>query len=164
MMGYVFIVVLTIASALPNKLALLSITILLAALCVSFMTDLRYGLIFDAVTFPCSLLLALIACLQGTILQTVLGGAVCAGIILTLFILSGGRGIGLGDLKLAGCIGLGLGMEHGILALGMAFIAGGLHGAILLVLRRVKMGHALKFAPYLAFGSAFAIAASWMFL
>lgn len=155
-----FGVVLAAAFDVPNELAACSIAILVAALCVSFMTDLRYGLIFDAVTIPCALLLALIACLQRDIFYAALGGAICAGILFALFVISGGRGVGLGDLKLAGCIGLGLGINHGIVALGAAFIAGGGHGLILLVAQRVKRGHALKFAPYLAFGCALAIAAS----
>ena len=71
-------------------------------------------------TYPCACCWGVLAGSRGSGLHAVLGGASCAGIILLLFVASSGRGIGFGDLKLAGCIGLGLGPEYGVIALGLA--------------------------------------------
>jgi len=149
------------ALSINNAYAAIAVGVLIAALCVSFVTDVRYGLIFDVVTIPCALFLGTFAWFEGTLVQALWGGATCAAIILLIFLMSTGRGIGLGDLKLAACIGLALGVRYGVIAVGLAFIAGGVHGTALLLTRCAKKGDALRFAPYLALGSGLAIVASW---
>jgi leader peptidase (prepilin peptidase)/N-methyltransferase len=64
-----------------------------------------------------------------------------------------GRGLGLGDAKLACCIGAALGPSDGLASLGIAFVLGGAYAGFLLVSRRGRRSDAVPFAPYLAFGT-----------
>lgn len=65
-------------------------------------------------------------------------------------------GIGGGDVKLAAVIGLALGPRLGLLALGVAFVLGGLAGAVLLAMHRVGRRDPVPFAPFLVAGTAVA--------
>ena len=63
------------------------------------------------------------------------------------------KGMGFGDVKLAGSIGLFLGLRLGVLSAFLAFISGGLVGVVLVVLRRKTLKDPLPFGPFLALGA-----------
>lgn len=130
---------------------------LVAALCVSTASDLQFGYIFDAVSLPSMAVICLWAMFSGTIAQSGAGGAACAGVMLCIYAASMGRGIGLGDVKLAICIGLALGSVAGLGALGIAFVVGGAHATLLLLTGRARLGASLRFAPHLALGACFVL-------
>ncbi|MGC8487873.1 MAG: prepilin peptidase [Clostridia bacterium] len=84
--------------------------------------------------------------LPGLILAAVVGA-----FFLVLYILLHG-GIGLGDVKLAAAMGLGLGWPLGLDALIYGLLAGGVWGAALLVSRRAGARDTIAFGPFLALG------------
>ncbi len=96
-----------------------------------------------------------------TVRGAILGGVVAGGSLFLIWWLSKGRGIGLGDVKLAGAFGLGLGWPLALLALWWASILGGLVAASLLVTRRVKFGTGTRvaFGPFLILGYVLALLA-----
>ncbi len=57
--------------------------------------------------------------------STALGGALCAGIFLVPYLAGSG---GAGDVKLACCVGLALGLENGLIALAASFFASFVYG------------------------------------
>lgn len=63
------------------------------------------------------------------------------------------KGMGFGDVKLAGSIGLFLGFRLGVLSAFLAFISGGLVGVVLVVLRKKTLKDPLPFGPFLALGA-----------
>lgn len=63
-------------------------------------------------------------------------------------------GMGGGDIKMAAMIGLYLGWRLALLALGVAFMAGGVVGACLLVAGARGRKNHLPFGPFLALGAA----------
>jgi len=71
-----------------------------------------------------------------------------------LILITRGRGMGLGDLKLAVALGIVLGWPGVILATALAFIFGGIAGGGLILLHRKKMKSFLPFGPFLAIGAA----------
>lgn len=71
-----------------------------------------------------------------------------------LYALTHGRGLGLGDAKLACCIGAATGAANGLESLGTAFVLGGTYAAYLLASKRACRKDELRFAPYLAAGLA----------
>lgn len=78
-------------------------------------------------------------------------GAVCvSGFLLILFIVSKGRAIGGGDIKLMAAAGLMLGWKNIILA----FILGCILASVIHVIRMkvTKADHVLAFGPYLSAG------------
>ena len=64
----------------------------------------------------------------------------------------------MGDVKLAGLLGLLLG-SAALPALFLGVIAGGIASAAVLVTHRRERGRAIAYAPYLCFGGAVAIVA-----
>lgn len=76
-----------------------------------------------------------------------------------IWLVSGGRLMGLGDAKLAFCIGLLLGISGGVAAVLLAFWAGAAVGVVLLLLRKraLTIKSELPFAPFLALGAALAL-------
>jgi leader peptidase (prepilin peptidase)/N-methyltransferase len=87
-----------------------------------------------------------------------IGGAVLAGLYLALWYLTGGRGLGYGDVKLAGLVGgyaawLGWGS---LVAAGFgAFLLGGAVGVVLMAAGRAGRRTALPFGPFM-------LAAAWL--
>lgn len=83
-------------------------------------------------------------------LTYVLGIAAASGILLFLFLLTKGRGMGGGDIKLMAAAGLLLGWKLVLLAL----FLGCFYGSVIHITRMklTKESHVLAFAPYLAMG------------
>jgi len=82
------------------------------------------------------------------------GAAVLAMAFFGLLIfLSRGKGMGWGDFKLVGALGLIFGWPDAILAIALGFIIGAVVGTVLLVFNKKKMKDAIPFGPFLAFGS-----------
>lgn len=95
----------------------------------------------------------------GAMLRAALGG----GILWTAYLLMAfayPRGMGMGDVKLAGVIGMALGwLGWPELAVGAfsAFLLGGVFALILAVAGRVKRGSGIPFGPWMLAGAAVAI-------
>jgi leader peptidase (prepilin peptidase)/N-methyltransferase len=128
--------------------------------------DVRTHRIPNRLTYPLTpALLGLLvvgAALDGTpgaALRAALGGVVAFALLLLLALINP-RGMGMGDVKLAGFIGIGLGyLSWGHIWLGLftAFFGGGVIAGILLVLgRRGRKDH-LPFGPWLALGALAAL-------
>ncbi|HSK95710.1 MAG TPA: prepilin peptidase [Euzebyales bacterium] len=128
--------------------------------------DLQTHRIPNRLTYPLTPallgLLAAGAVLDGTprlAVRALLGGVVAFALLLVLALINP-RGMGMGDVKLAAFIGIGLGYlgwGHIWLGLFTAFLAGGVIAGILLVLgRRGRKDH-IPFGPWLALGGLVAL-------
>ena len=84
------------------------------------------------------------------ILSALLGGVTGATLILLPNIITRGRGMGGGDVMLAGFIGTATGFPLVIVALVIGIIGGGLTAIALVALRRKKRKDAIPFGPFLA--------------
>ncbi len=115
--------------------------------------DLRTGFLFDRATALLSGLLLVLAAIDGRLGSTLISGTIVASPLVLLYAITGGRGLGLGDVKLAFPIGLGLGSLAGLGALGAAFVAGAAVGVVLLTRGRARTS-SIRFGPFLAFGTA----------
>lgn len=86
-----------------------------------------------------------------------IAGAVAGFAALGLvYVASRGRAMGMGDVKLAGAMGLILGFPEIIFALALGFLAGGAGSAYLLIFRRSALSSGMKtmvpFGPFLMAG------------
>jgi leader peptidase (prepilin peptidase)/N-methyltransferase len=72
-----------------------------------------------------------------------------------LILVTRGKGIGMGDVKLALPLGLLFGWPDIIPVIMYAFILGALVGIFLIISKKTTMKGALPFGPFLAFGAAF---------
>lgn len=140
-------------AAIPLKL----LTIALASiLLVIFVADVRYQIIPDEMQVALVLVGLALFLLQGAtpigVALRVSEGVLIMLPILFLYLVTKGRGMGFGDVKLAFGIGILLGAFRGGLALYIAFLIGALVGVGLMILQRSKMKSKIAFGPFLIVG------------
>ena len=86
------------------------------------------------------------------ILHNAVGILVGFGLFFLLYLLFP-KGIGFGDVKLAGAIGLFLGFKLTILAILLSFFSGAIVGLLLIALGKKTMKDPIPFGPFLALGA-----------
>ena len=87
-----------------------------------------------------------------------IGGAIGFGVLFVIHFIAP-RGMGFGDVRLAGLIGLNvgwLGVAHVPVALFAGFLAGAIFGLVLIVVGRAGRRSRVPFAPFLAAGAVVA--------
>lgn len=80
------------------------------------------------------------------------GGVIVALPLLAIFLITKGKGMGFGDVKLTFNMGLVLGMWNGLYALYIGFISGGIVGAYILITKKAKLKSKIAFGPFLILG------------
>jgi leader peptidase (prepilin peptidase)/N-methyltransferase len=111
------------------------------------------------VAFPVYLVIAKVAGAPVDLIRMVIGFSLYGGVLFVVAAIS--RGMGMGDVKLAGLLGAvfgALGLSYVGVAAGAAIVLGGLGGMSALVLGRGRKS-AIPFGPYLAAGAV--AAALW---
>jgi leader peptidase (prepilin peptidase)/N-methyltransferase len=125
---------------------------------IIFVIDLEHGLILNKIVYPSmvvALLLALLPQSRLTIMiepgiaSAALGGAIGFGIFLLIAIISRG-GMGWGDVKLAGLIGLATGFPLVFLAIIMGAILGGIVAVAMMIAKKRERRQTIPFGPFLA--------------
>ncbi len=130
----------------------------LSALALVTVTDLETRRVPNAVVFPAAILtvgMTVMRCLACAP-RVLLGGAIGLGLFFLLWAVYP-KGMGFGDVKLAGYVGLIAGFPHVLSSLLMAILAGGVVAALLLVTRRVGRRSYIPYAPFLALGGMLAL-------
>lgn len=136
-------------------------------LIVVFMIDLKTMLIPDQLTVGLVAVfiletvlemyrLGMISGLQGVFVH-ILTALSAGGFFLLLILFTRGKGMGMGDLKLAAGLGLLLSPVQTIIALYAAFLLGGGCALSLLMTGRTKFGKVIPFGPFIALGGVLAI-------
>lgn len=92
--------------------------------------------------------------------SALLGGAVGLGLFVVVYLLSRGH-LGMGDVKLAGVIGLMLGYPVVVNALVVGILLGAAAALVLLATRRATRKSTMAYAPYLALGALFVMWWNW---
>jgi len=88
-------------------------------------------------------------------INSALLGAILGVIVLGGFALfSKGRAMGWGDVKLAGAMGLVLGAGQVVFAILLAFVLGGIVGAVLLIGKKATAKSKIAFGPFLTLATA----------
>ncbi|MCW2746785.1 MAG: prepilin signal peptidase PulO-like peptidase [Mycobacterium sp.] len=148
-------------AALPAYLYLAAVGLALALI------DLAVYKLPNVLTLPSYVvgsLLLLPAALAGPGLSAwvrgLLGMAVLYALYFVLWFVSGGRGMGFGDVKLAGVLGLYLGyLGWGVLAVGTVggFVAGAIGGLLLVWRRRGGLRQHIPYGPWMILGALVAV-------
>jgi leader peptidase (prepilin peptidase)/N-methyltransferase len=129
---------------------------LLAGLAVCAWTDLRTGLIFDRVLMWCGSIVLLVSVADGSFVASACGALASGSAIALLWALTRGRGIGLGDAKMAALLGAALGATSGLISVGTAFVSGAGFVVLLALARRLPKNRSVALGPFLALGGALA--------
>ncbi len=140
---------------IPNSNYLLIFTyylFLISSLIVIFFTDLKHRIIPDQIIYPTILITLLYQITSNQLLITNhFFAAFGAGLFfLILHLITRGKGMGFGDVKLAFLMGLILGPAKVIFAFYLAFLTGALTGVILILAKKKKFGEQIPFGPFLS--------------
>jgi len=132
-----------------------------SALIVIFVYDLKHYLIPDKILFP-AIIVALIYNLIPPyniqkILYVFLAAIIASAFFLVIFLISKGKWMGFGDVKLAFLMGLLLGMPNVLAALFLAFFFGAIIGLILMAFEKKSLKSEIPFAPFLIIGTFIAM-------
>ena len=120
--------------------------------------DLEKGLILNVIVYP----VAAVAFVVGffvpefAIYKGILGGAIGFAILFLVGLVFRG-GMGWGDVKMAGLIGLMTGFPNVFPALFCGIVIGGIAAAVLLLMRKKSRKDAIPFGPFLALGAFLAL-------
>jgi prepilin signal peptidase PulO-like enzyme (type II secretory pathway) len=153
------LVVMVLAIPLPvtldDSLSVILTIVIAALLVILFVIDLKTMLLPDG--FIIALLIAVIGVRLVdyfyysplTLISALIGAAIGGGFLLLLWIITRGRGIGLGDVKLMVPLGLLFGPLGTLTLLFLAYLVGGLLAIYLLARGRAHLKTALPFGPFL---------------
>lgn len=129
--------------------------IIIWVLIAIFLSDLRYRTIPDQIVYPAIFLTLGYHFFTFSKYHTtvygnyLLAGLGAAGFFLLLVFLTKAKGMGLGDVKLAGLMGLFLGFPKIVVALCLAFLTGALVGGILVLTKKKTFKSQIPFGPFL---------------
>lgn len=133
-----------------------------SAFLVMFVYDLRFYIIPDEVVYSAIAIVLLSDVVNilmdpsllnlDKVFSIIFPAVLAGGFFLALVIMTRGRGMGGGDVKLGFLMGLVLGFPDIVLALFLAFILGATVGVLLILSGKKKMKSMLPFGPFLIFG------------
>lgn len=95
---------------------------------------------------------------HSALLGHLVGMLAAGGVLLCLYAVTRGKGIGFGDVKLAAALGIAFAWPDSIVLVGLAFVLGSLAAVPALIMRRAKMRTALPFGPFLALAAVLLLA------
>ncbi len=131
-----------------------------SSLIVIFVYDLRHYLIPDVILFPAiGIILAYRFIDNWKLILDNYGPAalLASGFFLAIFLISRGRWLGFGDVKLAILMGLLLGWPNILVALLLSFWLGAIIGLAVIFLQKKGLKSELPFAPFLIAGTFMAL-------
>ncbi|HOZ36726.1 MAG TPA: prepilin peptidase [bacterium] len=145
----------------PLALTLIRNWLFAAILIALFLYDLKYYLVPDIIALPAALLALIfnlfiywskfpIFSFWPAIGQYLLAGLVAGGFFLFLFLVSRGRWIGGGDIRLGFLIGFLVGWPFVLVALFISYVSGALIGLLLIAFKRKTMQSVVPFGAFLA--------------
>lgn len=128
----------------------------IAVLLILFVQDLRFQILPDIITLP-AIVLALI--FNTSTLQHfnngLLAAAIGSGFFLLQWLISRGRWVGGGDIRLGALMGAIVGWPNILLALFLSYITGAIVGGVLLALGRVTRKTLIPFGTFLTVATVF---------
>lgn len=146
-----------------GELSLLTLVyqlLLLSVLLVVAVVDLKHYLIPTTLVFFASLIALFYDYfrLTSTDFVSSVAAAFALSVAFAIIVLvTGGRGMGTGDIPLVFLIGLFLGWPGALAATFLAFVAGALISSMLLLLGKKSIGEVIPFGPFLVLGAVSAL-------
>ncbi len=161
------ILFLLVADAVGERWVLAGFLVFAAVAAALAVTDLHARLIPDMLNLPgttvAGALLGVGAIADGTadlLVRAVIGGAIYYGFLLVVWLLTGGRSMGGGDVKMAFSLGLFtafLGWDILVLAIFLGILIGGVTGIVLVVARLRRLQEHFAYGPALILGAYIAV-------
>ncbi len=146
----------------PNLLLTTYYLLLTCFLIIIFVYDLKHYIIPDKIIFPAIIITFIyklfgVWCLVFGHWGFIPAAFLASGFFLAIVLVSRGRWMGMGDVKLAFFMGLFLGFPHILTALFLAFFIGAIIGTGLIALRKKSLKSEVPFGPFLIIGTFIAL-------
>ena len=123
-------------------------------LVIIFVYDFRYSYILDRFTIPAMLVALLFNVLLGAdVVSLLLGGLLIGGFFAIQFLVSDGKWIGGGDIRLGMLMGFLLGAQVGVVALFLSYVLGAAVGMYLVIAKKRALNSHVPFGTFLALGT-----------
>jgi leader peptidase (prepilin peptidase)/N-methyltransferase len=122
---------------------------------VILIADFRGGIIPDWVVFP-AILISVLRIFESGRWSLLIWGAAAAAFFLVLYLVTKGKGLGFGDVKLSFLLGLFLGYPQILVAVFLAFLTGAFVAVILVISGKKHFGQTVPFGPFLILGTVVA--------
>ena len=163
--GTLFVLIFNFQFSIFNEFPIFQFSKLLCLLVIAcllemiFVYDLKHFIIPDKFVFSA---IGIIFFYQvfgnyGILVNFVLAAVVASGFFFLIWLVSGGKWMGFGDVKLAFLMGLFLGWPNILVALFLAFILGSIVGLALIALKKKGMKSEVPFGPFLITGTFLAL-------
>ncbi len=131
---------------------------MLSILVIIFATDVLYQIIWPEIVWLGAILGFIFNFLIGKdILQMAIGFAVGGGFFLLQYLISNGKWIGGGDVRLGAMMGVWLGWPVVLVAIFLAYITGAIFGLSLLAVKKKTLSAQMAFGPFLALATLFCL-------
>lgn len=130
------------------------LAITIVSVCAYAIIDERVGYVFDLSLLPI-LFIGTFRGLISTPWQPLGGLAIAIGMFGIPWFVTRGRGMGLGDVKLALLLGALLGPLQAFVIFGSSFVFGACYGMVCRLQGRLDRGASLPFVPFMFFGCCF---------
>lgn len=132
--------------------------ILIWILAYIFVYDLRHQLILDRVTLVPAVILFVATLFFPSfglsLFDMLMGVVIAAGFFLAQYLLSKGKWVGGGDVRLGALMGVALGWAGSLVALLIAYVLGAIVGVYLLATKRKQLESAVPLGTFLAIATA----------
>lgn len=148
--GIIFFQTATMVSNISTGVYLL---LIIPFLVVIFVYDLKHYIIPDKVIYPA---IAIVGIFNFQIINF-LSAILAASFFLVIVLASRGKGMGIGDIKLAFFMGLFLGWPSILVALFLAFLTGAIIGTGLIISKNKTLKSEVPFGPFLVVGTFIAL-------
>jgi leader peptidase (prepilin peptidase)/N-methyltransferase len=140
----------------------LSVRLVVVSLCAAILVlilviDLEHRLVLNVVLAPAAGLALLASLIEGPGLKSAVFGGTVGFLLFLIIAVAYPGGLGMGDVKLAGLIGLMVGFPLVIVALIVGIVCGGVGVSLLFAARRVGRKSYVPYAPFLAVGGLVAL-------
>lgn len=135
----------------PDMIMVLFAWFVVFVLTFIFVYDLRYQLILDRVTLPAIAIALLYHIIRDPAAWWVyvVGAVIGGGFFLLQFVVSNGKWIGGGDIRLGALMGAILGWQLVLVALMLAYVVGAIVSVILVAMKKKTMASTTPFGTYL---------------
>ena len=132
--------------------------VFISLLIVVFAMDFRWYMIYDIITIPGSIAAFLLNILLGWHwADLVYGGIIGAGFFFAQYLISHGKWIGGGDIRLGLFMGLMLGWKLLLFSIFFAYISGALVGLVLILFGIKRFSSKIPFGTFLSASAIFAL-------
>jgi prepilin signal peptidase PulO-like enzyme (type II secretory pathway) len=127
---------------------------LISVMIIIFVVDLRWYLILDIITLPACLIIFIVNILLGqSWINLLFSGIIGGSFFLIQFLISKGKWIGGGDIRMGLLMGLALGWPNIVLALMLAYFFGSIVGISLILIGQKKWGSQVPMGVFLSTGT-----------